>query len=150
MASLLLESLRTKAAIDDAIRHTKDKVLVLRFGRASDLVCMQQDDVLAKTERELSKMARIALVEADDVPIYCQYFDITLIPATVFFFNAQHIKVDYGTADHTKFIGAFRSKQDLIDLVEVIYRGARHGKLIVASPIDRSRIPHYDLLYKDL
>ncbi|KAJ0404996.1 hypothetical protein P43SY_004913 [Pythium insidiosum] len=137
----MLKSLRTKAAIDDAIRHTKDKVLVLRFGRASDLVCMQQDDVLAKTERELSKMARIALVEADDVPIYCQYFDITLIPATVFFFNAQHIKVDYG-----KLRALDAATMDC----QVIYRGARHGKLIVASPIDRSRIPHYDLLYKDL
>ncbi|GLE10373.1 hypothetical protein PINS_up022474 [Pythium insidiosum] len=51
MASLLLETLRTKAAIDDAIRHTKDKVLVLRFGRASDLVCMQQDDLVMSAFR---------------------------------------------------------------------------------------------------
>ncbi|TMW63343.1 hypothetical protein Poli38472_002284 [Pythium oligandrum] len=150
MASLLLEQLTTKAAIDDAIRSTKDKVLILRFGRASDLVCMQQDDVLAKCERELFKMARMCIIEAEAVPIYAQYFDITLIPATIFFFNTQHIKVDYGTPDHTKFIGAFRTRQDLIDLVEVIYRGARHGKLIVDCPIERSRIPQYDLVYKDI
>lgn len=46
MASLLLEQLGRKAAVDDAIRDTKDKVLVLRFGRAADAVCMQQDDVV--------------------------------------------------------------------------------------------------------
>ncbi|KAL3668212.1 Thioredoxin-like protein 4B [Phytophthora oleae] len=150
MASLLLEHLKSKTAVDDAIRSAKDRVLVLRFGRASDVVCLQQDDVLARCERELSKMARVCLVEAEQVPIYCQYFDITLIPATVFFVNGQHMKVDYGTPDHTKFIGAFRTKQDFIDLVEVIYRGAKHGKSIVACPIERSHIPQYELIYKDI
>lgn len=46
LAELLLPQLETKAALDDAIRGTKDKVLVLRFGRAADLVCMQQDDIV--------------------------------------------------------------------------------------------------------
>lgn len=51
---------------------------------------------LFKCEVELSRMADIYTVEAETIAIYCQYFDISLIPATVFFFNGQHIKVDYG------------------------------------------------------
>jgi hypothetical protein len=40
-------------------------------------------------------MAVIRTVEIDHVPVYISYFDITLIPALIFFYNAKHIKVDF-------------------------------------------------------
>ena len=49
-----------------------------------------------KNEQLLSKMADIYCVDSDAVPVYTKYFDITITPATVFFFNGQHIKVDWG------------------------------------------------------
>lgn len=41
-------------------------------------------------------MAVVYAVDVDKVSVYRHYFDITLIPATVFFFNGQHMKVDWG------------------------------------------------------
>uniref|UniRef100_F7B9Q6 Thioredoxin-like protein 4B n=1 Tax=Monodelphis domestica TaxID=13616 RepID=F7B9Q6_MONDO len=141
--SLLLPKLTSKKEVDQAIKSTAEKVLVLRFGRDEDPVCLQIDDILSKTSHDLSKMAMIYLVDVDQTPIYTQYFDISYIPSTVFFFNGQHMKVDYGSPDHTKFVGSFKTKQDFIDLVEVIYRGAMRGKLIVQSPIDPKNIPNW-------
>jgi len=148
--SYSLERLNSKMDVDNAIRNIVDKVVVLRFGRETDMVCMQHDDILQKAQRELSKMAVIYIVDVDDVSEYVQYFDISLIPATVFFVNSVHMKVDFGTQDHTKWIGAFFTKQDCIDLVETIYRGAMRGKYIVNNPIDPKRVPHYELYYKDI
>ncbi|XP_034268529.1 thioredoxin-like protein 4B [Pantherophis guttatus] len=148
--SFLLPQLNSKKEVDEAIKTVAEKVLVLRFGRDEDRVCLQLDNILAKTSHDLSKMAAIYLVNVSKVPVYTQYFDISYIPSTVFFFNGQHIKVDYGSPDHTKFVGSFKTKQDFIDLIEVIYRGAMRGKLIVRSPIDPKNIPKYELLYKDI
>ncbi|XP_015892465.1 uncharacterized protein LOC107426724 [Ziziphus jujuba] len=150
--SYLLNTLTKKREVDSIIKDTIDKVLVLRFGRASDSVCLLLDDVLSKSAREVSKFATIALVDIDseDVQVYVNYFDITLIPSTIFFFNAHHMKMDSGTADHTKWVGAFHQKQDFIDVVEAIFRGAMKGKLIVNCPLPPERIPKYQLLYKDV
>eukprot|EP01105_Mastigella_eilhardi_P024408 TRINITY_DN6363_c0_g1_i5.p2 TRINITY_DN6363_c0_g1~~TRINITY_DN6363_c0_g1_i5.p2 ORF type:complete len:163 (+),score=48.48 TRINITY_DN6363_c0_g1_i5:38-490(+) len=150
MSGCLLRELRCKKEVDGAIRDTVDKVVVLRFGRASDAVCLQLDDILARVQEKVAKMAVIFTVDLDAVPVYVKYFDITVHPATVFFFNQVHLKCDYGSQDHTKFIGAFFIKQDFIDLVETFFRGALRGKHIVQSPIDHARIPHYDIVYKGI
>ncbi|KAF8388358.1 hypothetical protein HHK36_027024 [Tetracentron sinense] len=150
--SLVLKTLTKKREVDSLIRDTIDKVLVLRFGRASDSISLHLDDILAKSAREVSKFATVALVDIDseEIQVYVKYFDITFIPSTIFFFNAHHMKMDSGTADHTKWIGAFHRKQDFIDVVEAIFRGAMKGKLIVSCPLPPERIPKFQLFFKDI
>ncbi|GAB1609674.1 thioredoxin-like protein 4B [Argonauta hians] len=150
MSGILLPRLQSKEEVDRAILETREKVLVLRFGRENDLECIKIDDIFFKVMDSLSNMAVFYTVEVDEVPIYTHYFDISLIPSTVFFFNAQHIKVDWETPDHTKFVGSFKTKQDVINVIEVIFRGAMKGKLIVKSPLDARNVPKYQLIYKDI
>jgi len=45
--SYLLNKLSTKQEVDGVIRSTEDLVLVLRFGRDSDLTCMQLDEIVS-------------------------------------------------------------------------------------------------------
>lgn len=49
--SYLLQSLNTKQELDNAIVNTIDKVLVLRFGRETDMVCMQLDDIVCLRQK---------------------------------------------------------------------------------------------------
>lgn len=59
---------------------------------------------LAKSVRDVSKFASIGLIDADapQIQSYIKYFDISLIPATIFFFNAHHMKMDSGYCARTK------------------------------------------------
>eukprot|EP00906_Rhabdomonas_costata_P039221 RCo055482 len=141
-----LHRLRTKAEVDDALQNNDDLVVALRFGSEDHPETMALDKVLAKTQHLVSKLGRVYIVECSEVPTYVRYFGITLVPCIVFFFNTVHMKVDYGTLDHTKWVGCFVRKQDFIDLVEVIYRAALRGKPMARCPFDSSRVPHYDLL----
>ncbi|KAK8957257.1 hypothetical protein KSP39_PZI000954 [Platanthera zijinensis] len=129
-----------------------DKIFVLWVGGPKDHFTLEFDMLLAKSSRELSKFAVVALVDidAEELNIYVKYFDIVLIPSTVFFFNAHHMKMDSGTPDHTKWVGSFQCKQDFIDVVEAIYRGAMKGKLIVSCPLPPEKIPRFQLLFKDV
>ena len=43
----LLPRLSTKGDVDSAIKSTADKVLVLRFGRETDAVCLQLDEIVS-------------------------------------------------------------------------------------------------------
>lgn len=53
---------------------------------------------LAKSSWDISKFAMVALVDMDseEIQVYIDYFDIALVPATIFFFNAHHMKMDSG------------------------------------------------------
>lgn len=46
--SFLLPKLTSKKEVDQAIKSTAEKVLVLRFGRDEDPVCLQLDDIVSK------------------------------------------------------------------------------------------------------
>ena len=58
-------------------------------------------------------------------------------PVTVmFFFRNKHMMIDLGTGNNNKVNWAMNDKQEFIDIVETIYRGARKGRGLVMSPKD--------------
>ena len=46
--SYVLPRLATKKEVDTAIKSSEDKVLVLRFGKEADAVCMQLDEIVSQ------------------------------------------------------------------------------------------------------
>ena len=46
--------------------------------------------------------------------------------------------IDLGTGNNNKINWALENKQEMIDIIETVYRGARKGKGLVISPYDYS------------
>lgn len=60
-------------------------------------------------------------------------------PCTImFFFRNKHIMIDLGTGNNNKINWPLEDKQEMIDILETVYRGARKGRGLVVSPKDYS------------
>ena len=46
--------------------------------------------------------------------------------------------VDFGTGNNNKLNFLITTKQEIIDIIETVYRGAKKGKGLVVSPKDYS------------
>ena len=56
----------------------------------------------------------------------------------MFFFRNKHMMCDFGTGNNNKLNWVLEDKQELIDILETIYRGAKKGRGLVVSPKDYS------------
>ena len=136
--SYLLPHLRTGWAVDQAIVNESDRVVVIRFGKDSDKDCMLQDEVLASITDVVKNFAVIYVVDISEVPDFNEMYELYDPLTTMFFFRNKHIMIDLGTGNNNKVNWPLADKQEFVDLIEVVYRGARKGRGLVVSPKDYS------------
>lgn len=56
------------------------------------------------------------------------------VPVCRFFYRNKHIMIDLGTGNNNKINWPIEDKQELIDIVETVYRGSSKGRGLVISP----------------
>lgn len=141
--SYLLPHLDNGWEVDQAILREEDRVVCIRFGSDSDPTCMRQDEIIAKCAEAVQNFAVFYVVDIKEVPDFNAMYELYDPCTCMFFFRNRHIMVDFGTGDNNKMTWALENKQDMIDLLEVVYRGARKGKGLVVSPKDFSTKHRY-------
>ena len=134
----LLPHLHSGWEVDQAIVTEEDRVVVIRFGRDSDPTCMIQDEILINVAEKVKNFAVIYVVDLDEVPDFNGMYELYDPCTTMFFYRNKHIMVDLGTGDNNKINWALADKQEFIDIIEVVYRGARKGRGLVVAPKDYS------------
>mmetsp|Transcript_21122 Transcript_21122/g.74508 ORF Transcript_21122/g.74508 Transcript_21122/m.74508 type:complete len:142 (+) Transcript_21122:509-934(+) len=135
--SYMLPHLRTGYAVDQAILKEEERVVVLRFGHDENKTCMEMDEVLSKISDDVSKFAVVYLVDTTEVPDFNAMYELYDDCTVMFFYRNKHIMVDFSTGNNNKMTWV-TPKQELIDIIEVVYRGAKKGRGLVVSPKDYS------------
>ena len=83
-------------------------------------------------------MAIIFLVDITKVPDFNTMYELYDPCTIMFFFRNRHMLMDLGTGNNNKINFLIKEKQEVIDIVETVFRGARKGKGLVISPKDYS------------
>jgi len=138
MGSVVLPHLRTGWHVDQAILSEEERLVVIRFGRDSDPDCMAMDEVLFKCADRVKNFAVIYLCDLDEVKDFNAMYELYDPMTLMFFFRNKHMMCDFGTGNNNKLNWVLEDKQELIDIVETIYRGAKKGRGLVVSPKDYS------------
>jgi U5 snRNP protein, DIM1 family len=96
------------------------------------------DETLYKVAERVKNFAVVYLVDITVVRDFNEAYKLTDPCTVMFFFRDKHIMVDMGTGNNNKITFAMTDQQDLIDIIEVVYRGARKGRGLVNAPRDYS------------
>lgn len=137
--SYLLPHLRSGWAVDQAILGEEDRVVVIRFGEDDNAACMQMDETLSEAAEEIKDWAVVYLVSLSEVPDFNAMYELYEEDLhLMFFYRNKHIMIDTGTGNNNKLTWALKDKEEFIDIVETVYRGASKGRGLVVAPKDYS------------
>lgn len=136
--SYLLPHLRNGWQVDQAIMTEDNKVVVIRFGHDWDPTCMVMDETLYRIAELVRNYAVIYLVDVTEVPDFNKMYELYDPCTVMFFYRNRHMMIDLGTGNNNKINWAIENKQEMINIIETIYRGASKGRGLVISPKDYS------------
>ena len=136
--SYMLPHLHSGWAVDQAILGEEERVIVIRFGHDDNEECMKMDECLFKIAETVRNFAVIYLVDITEVPHFNTMYELYDECTIMFFYRNRHILVDLGTGNNNKINWALENRQEMIDIIETVFRGARKGRGLVISPKDYS------------
>ncbi|OLL25496.1 Mitosis protein dim1 [Neolecta irregularis DAH-3] len=132
--SYVLPHLHSGWHVDQAILREEERVVVIRFGRDADDQCMRQDEALLKIAEKVKNFAVIYLVDIDEVSDFNKMYELYDRNTIMFFFRNKHMMMDLGTGNNNKINWVLEDKQELIDIIETVYKGAKKGKGLTTQP----------------
>jgi U5 snRNP protein, DIM1 family len=77
-------------------------------------------------------------VDISKVPDFNHMYELYDNCTIMFFYRNKHMMIDLGTGNNNKINFVISDKQEMIDMMEVVFMGARKGRGLVVSLKDYS------------
>jgi DIM1 family U5 snRNP protein len=144
-----LKHLHSAWDVDRFIVLEEEKVVAVRFGRYEyaaneddaelyehHLSTLMIDDALTDIAPKVRNFCCVVAVDTAAVPEFNQLYELDNVSdpfALMFFYRNKHIKVDLRTGNNNK-VNFPVEADDLVDMIEMVYRGAQKGVGLVQGP----------------
>ncbi|KAF1759726.1 hypothetical protein GCK72_016193 [Caenorhabditis remanei] len=125
--------------VSEVLLAEKDRVVVIRFEHGRNAMSTTMDETLFKIAPEVKNFAVVYLVDITKVPDFNKMYQLYDPCTVMFFFRNKQIMVDLGSGNNKKINWAVTDGQELIDIIETVYRGARNGLNTVKTENNYSR-----------
>lgn len=96
------------------------------------------DEILYSIADKVKQWVVVYVVDITETPDFNAMYELYDPCTLMFFWRNKHMQIDLGTGDNNKLTFVPEDKQELLDILEIIYKGARKGKGLVISPRDYS------------
>jgi DIM1 family U5 snRNP protein len=100
---------------------------------------MIMDELLYGIAEKVASFAAVYLCDIDQVPDFNEMYELYDPMTIMFFYRNKHMMCDFGTGDNNKMNFVIYDKQEMIDIIETVYRGATKGRGLVVSPVQHTR-----------
>lgn len=125
-------NLRTRLR-PQAILTEEERVVVIRFGHDWDKTCTAMDEVLFSLAEDVKNFAVVYLVDISEVPEFNTMYELYDPCTVMFFYRNKHIMIDLGTGNNNKINWCIDDRQEVIDIIETVYRGAKKVYLVLRA-----------------
>ncbi|CAK7245138.1 MAG: Thioredoxin-like 4A [Sporothrix thermara] len=129
--------------VDQAILHDQERVVVILFGNPTEIDVMVQTEMLRKIAPDVVNFAVLYTCDISKVKDFNKMYELYDPCTLMFFWRNKHVMIDTGTGNNNKVNFLVRNKQELIDMIEVVYRGAKKGRGLVVAVNDYSTRHEY-------
>ncbi|XP_053445392.1 thioredoxin-like protein 4A [Nycticebus coucang] len=128
--SHMLPHLHNGWQVDQAILSE----VVIQFGHDWDLTCMKMDEVRYSIAEQVKNFAVIYLRAITEVPDFNKMYKLYDPCTVMFFLRNKHIVIDLVTSNDNNINWAMENKQEMVGIIQTVYRGARKDCTLVVSP----------------
>merc|ERR1712100_92145 len=99
---------------------------------------MLMDELLLSVQDAVKASCRMHLVDVQEVPDFCQQYELYDPCTLMFFFRGRHVQLELGVGDRYKITWPIGGPKELAEIVEAVHRGAQQGRDLVVAARDHS------------